>query len=121
MAQLSRFHAGDLVMRSVHRYGRLDDYAAHCESIRLRIGQQLGAVRAKHELWLSLADQDKVAALREIPSGRSALPETALNGSITAATSSWSLLMAANRPLGAHIAVKRLIYSTHRWRHRVPG
>ena len=66
MAQLSRFHAGDLAMRSVHRYGRLDDYADQCESIRLRIGQQLGAVRAKHELWLSLADQDKVAALREI-------------------------------------------------------
>ena len=66
MAQLSRFHAGDLVMRSVHRYGQLADYAAHCESIRLRINQQLDAVRAKHELWLSLADQDKVAALREI-------------------------------------------------------
>ena len=52
-------------MRSVHRYGRLDDYADQCESIRLRINQQLDAVRAKHELWPSLAE-DKVAALREI-------------------------------------------------------
>ena len=53
-------------MRSVQGFGRLDDYAAHCQSIHLRISQQLDAVRAKLELWLSLADQDKAAALREL-------------------------------------------------------
>ena len=29
--------------------------------------------------------------------------------------------MGSNRPLGAHIAVKRLIFSTSRWWHRVQG
>ena len=29
--------------------------------------------------------------------------------------------MASNWPLGAHIAVKRLIFSTSRWWHRVQG
>ena len=51
----------------------------------------------------------------------SALALTAPNGSITAAASSWSLQMGSNRPLGAHIAVKRLIFSTSRWWHRVQG